>query len=343
MKQLLSAVSYCHEQNIVHRDIKPQNIMYESREKHSKIKLIDFATSQVYDPTKKMNAKIGTPYYIAPEVLRKSYNEKCDVWSCGVILYILLVGYPPFNGSSKEEILDKIRKGEYYMTGLKWDKVTLSAKDLVKNMLMFDPDKRFSAKQALAHDWIKEYGSQMVNIEETKNVLKELKHFGAQHKLQHAALTYIVSQLSTKSEKESLTNVFIALDKNGKGKLSKEDLVHGYKQIYGDLVEATPEVEKIMKTVDLNNSGFIDYTEFAVAAIDKKTVLSKERLEAAFKMFDKDGSGKISLAEIKEALKGNEEIQESKWQEVIKEAKAGETGEVTLPEFTKMMETLLAN
>lgn len=95
---MLSAVSYCHSKKIVHRDLKPENLLLESNRPDSEIKVIDFGTSRFYDPSRKMNSKFGTPYYIAPEVLKKSYTEKCDVWSCGVILYILLSGFPPFNG-----------------------------------------------------------------------------------------------------------------------------------------------------------------------------------------------------------------------------------------------------
>lgn len=100
MKQVLSAINYCHSQNIVHRDLKPENLLLDKDENNPKIKIIDFGTSQVFDADQPMTQKFGTPYYIAPEVLKKKYNEKCDIWSLGVILYILLCGYPPFNGAN---------------------------------------------------------------------------------------------------------------------------------------------------------------------------------------------------------------------------------------------------
>jgi calcium-dependent protein kinase len=118
MKQVLAAVLYCHSNNIVHRDLKPQNMLFESREPNARLKVIDFGTSQVFDPSQKMQLKIGTPYYVSPEVLRRSYDSKCDIWSCGVILYILLCGYPPFDGPTQEELLQKIAKGAYSMKGL---------------------------------------------------------------------------------------------------------------------------------------------------------------------------------------------------------------------------------
>merc|ERR1712118_521298 len=103
LKQILSAIVYCHDNKIVHRDLKPENILYESSKADSILKVIDFGTSRSFGPDRKMAQRLGTPYYIAPEVLDKRYDEKCDVWSIGVILYILLSGIPPFNGGNDKE------------------------------------------------------------------------------------------------------------------------------------------------------------------------------------------------------------------------------------------------
>ena len=105
MKALLSAVAYCHSHNIVHRDLKPENLILDHKGEDGVIKVIDFGTSQVFDPNKKMKAAMGTPYYIAPEVIKRRYDSKCDIWSCGVILYVLISGQAPFDGNSEEEIL----------------------------------------------------------------------------------------------------------------------------------------------------------------------------------------------------------------------------------------------
>ena len=142
---MLSAINYCHIRKIVHRDLKPENLLLDKDEDNPKIKIIDFGTSQLFDPEKKMSQKFGTPYYIAPEVLKKSYNEKCDLWSCGVILYILLCGYPPFNGANDKQIIEAVLKGKYTLDEPEWDDVCEDAKDLVRRLLTYDPDKRITA------------------------------------------------------------------------------------------------------------------------------------------------------------------------------------------------------
>ena len=118
ISQLLSAIVYCHERKIVHRDLKPENILLDCTDPNKlTVKVIDFGTAQAFEPTSKLKTMMGTPYYIAPEVLMQSYNEKCDVWSCGVILYILLCGTPPFNGKSDEEIIRAVKRTIFKFNG----------------------------------------------------------------------------------------------------------------------------------------------------------------------------------------------------------------------------------
>lgn len=120
MKQLLSVVYYCHSGNILNRDLRPENILIESIDykvvnnqelPFYNIRVTDFKSARSYKNSKKLNKKVGNPYYIAPEVLKRKYNEKCDIWSCGIIMYILLTGKPPFSGSSDKEVLDKVESG----------------------------------------------------------------------------------------------------------------------------------------------------------------------------------------------------------------------------------------
>ena len=117
MKQVISSIFYIHSNNIMHRDLKPENLLLEKDENNPKIKIIDFGTACEFEPGTFLNQKYGTPYYIAPEVLKKKYNEKCDIWSAGVILYILLCGYPPFNGQNDKQIIEAVIKGKFTLDG----------------------------------------------------------------------------------------------------------------------------------------------------------------------------------------------------------------------------------
>ena len=117
-------MSYLHKHNIVHRDLKPENIVFETKKKDSNLKIIDFGTSRKVFINEKLKTKLGTAYYIAPEVLEHNYDTKCDIWSCGVIMYILLCGYPPFNGETDDLIFDAIRKGKFQFDDEEWGSVS---------------------------------------------------------------------------------------------------------------------------------------------------------------------------------------------------------------------------
>lgn len=334
LKQLISAMNYIHTSNIVHRDLKPENILLDTK-KDNIIKIIDWGTARFFEKNKKMNKVSGTPYYIAPEVLFEKYDEKCDVWSCGVILYILLCGYPPFNGDTDNEILNKIKSGKFVFPNEEWGVVSDDAKDLIKKMLTFNPSDRYSASDCLNHIWLKDHNRKKVDINFSIKCLNNMKKFHAERKLQQAALTYIVNNLLTKDEKNELLDLFQAFDKNGDGVLTKEEIYEGYKSILGE-VEAGKEVERIMNEIDIDKSGTIDYNEFVLAATNRQKVLNKERLEATFKMFDKDGSGSISADEIKSML-GTSFTDKKALDAIVKEADSNGDGEISLKEFKEMM------
>jgi len=343
MRQILSAVNYCHQNNIVHRDLKPENILFESKREDATLKIIDFGTSKVYNSNTKMNQKFGTPYYIAPEVLRRRYTEKCDIWSCGVILYILLCGYPPFNGENDKIIMDKVAAGKYDFSHNEWNDVSDEAKKLIKKLMEYDPNSRISAEQALNDPWFKHMlGESTLDKPLAVSALNNLKQFRAERKLQEATWVFLVSNLSSKEEKNQLLTTFQALDLNGDGRLSRDELINGYQKIMG-LTNVEEEVDAIMRAVDNNNSGSIDYTEFVMATINRQKLLSKERLEAVFKLFDKDGNGYLTADELREIFNpGNtKEIDDNVWNDLIKEVDQNGDGKISYKEFKDMMLKLI--
>lgn len=288
MKQILSAVSYCHKNNIVHRDLKPENILYLSDDYNSSLKIVDFGTSAIFKKNEILHQKYGTPYYIAPEVIMKNYDSKCDIWSCGVILYVLLSGKPPFNGEDEKEIMNKVASGVYKMEGKSWQGVSNEACEFVKSLLNFDPKGRPDAETALNNPWLKSFEEEnrpRLDKKSAANALDNLRKFRIKNKFQHAIWIFLIQNLATNEEHKKLMKLFEALDKDGNGVLEKDELIQGYNQIL-NAPDAAKAVEKIIKIVDINKSGSIDYMEFVMASVNRKKLLSKKILEKAFKMID---------------------------------------------------------
>jgi len=178
ISQILSAIVYCHERGIVHRDLKPENILMTlTKERRYRIKIIDFGTAQSLKKKTKLKSKLGTPYYIAPEVLLMNYNEKCDVWSCGVILYILLSGTVPFYGETNAEILEAVKRGTFTFYSSVWNNISAEAKELVTKMLTFPSSKRISAQEAYMHKWITKRKFNKLNPKTANILLKNLRSF----------------------------------------------------------------------------------------------------------------------------------------------------------------------
>lgn len=340
MKQLLSAINYCHKKNIVHRDLKPENMLLESDRDLEKIKVVDFGTSLVYDKDRALDEKLGTAYYIAPEVIKKSYNEKCDLWSCGVIMYILLSGEPPFNDprADNDAIMKKVEVGKYDIDHGVWKSISPEAKDLVKKLLTYDASERISAEDALKHKWISDNSSIDIDNKTAENALGNLGKFRADQKLKQAAYAFIASQLISKSEKDRLAKIFKAIDKNGDGKLSKEEILDGYEEHFGKHLDED-ELDSLFGSVDIDGSGFIDYSEFIMATMNEKKNISEEKLQAAFKTFDKDGNGTISADEVKDVL-GLANMDDSTVKEIISQVDENNDGEIQFDEFCNLMKSM---
>ena len=309
MRQLLSAVAYCHDKGVIHRDLKPENILIENSEEKDKeffhIKIIDFGTCEILKK-KKLTEQIGTSFYIAPEVLKDGYNEKCDLWSCGVILYILLCGSPPFYGKSEKEIFQRILDGSISFKHKIWSKISDEAKNLVIKLLQVDPSKRLSAAEALEDIWFKN-NIDINIITDAQNqtnfnmFIQNISEFCAEQKLQQATLTFLVHNFAPKEELNELKKIFFAFDKNGDGKISKEEFVKGLNKIDINLnlgLKEDESLDGLIKNMDSDNNGYITFEEFLMASINKEKILTEKNLKMAFDVFDRDKNGGISHDEV---------------------------------------------
>ena len=345
MKQIFSAVDFCHQKGIIHRDLKPENILIESEEEANKefftIKIIDFGTSDKLKKGEMFNLNVGTPLYISPEVLNNNYNEKCDIWSCGVIMYMMLSGQPPFKGENDEEIYQSIKKAKFNFDDEIWDGISSEAKDLIKNLLKKDINERYSAKEALRHPWRTKF-KRNKNIDKKKlnEVVMNLKKFSATLKLQQLALAYIVHNLIAKEDCDFLREVFIIFDESGSGKLTKDQLIKGLNNVLTQ-EESEKEVNRLMEFIDVDGNGFIEYEEFLRAGLNKEKILTEENLETTFNLFDINKRRKINSKEIGMLLGQGDDIDEEKekvWKELVAEADVDKDGEINFDDFKSVME-----
>ena len=339
MKQLMSAICYSHQNNIVHRDLKPENILMDNDNNDLTIKIIDWGCAQTIKTTKQSNKADGTAYYIAPEVLKGEYNEKCDIWACGVIFYILLCGYPPFNGETDDEIYLDVLKGEFEFPEEDWSEVSDEAKNLIKKMLTKDVNKRISALDSMQDPWFKKFeAKETYDKKLAKNVLKNMKKFKKHRTLEKTIISFIINQLVKKEERQELEKQFKDWDTNGDGVLSKEEIINGYKKTYGKVDEY--EIENMIKSIDLDGNGVIDYNEFLACSMNKDKILRNDNLRICFNEFDKDGSGKISIDEISNIFKkGDQDNKEDleAFKKMIKDADENGDGEISFDEFQDIM------
>lgn len=192
IQQVLQSINHCHENDIIHRDIKPENLVLASKGNGASVKLTDFGLAmEVTGDQKAWYGLAGTPGYLAPELLKKEYYGKTvDIWSCGIVLYILLVGYPPFYDEDEKKMYDEIRAGKFYYPSPEWDTVTTQAKHLINQMLTTNPHKRITAAEALLHPWICQR-NQIASKVHRQDTVNSLKGFNARRKLKGAILTTI--------------------------------------------------------------------------------------------------------------------------------------------------------
>ena len=332
MEQLLATVSYLHSRNIIHRDIKPENILLQE---DGVLKVIDFDAAILMDIKGQVTGSVGTAYYVAPEVLNGSYNEKCDIWSLGVVMYILLTGRPPFSGHSHKDIVKSVLRGKYSLEGPEWTNISSPAKDLIKKMLVRNPHRRISAQEAYLHPWISSEKSKLTP-NDISCVVENLKQFTATTKLRDALHTFICTHILASSQLTRLSELFKGCDSDGDGVISKEDLLPFFCREMKP-ADAENMVNRIMKKVDSDSSGCIDYTEFIKANIDRKVLLSKENLQLAFSHFDRDGTGYITVEELKEWLANGTLEEDDRWGEILSEVGLEGNGLIDLKVFERLI------
>ncbi|KAA0044175.1 hypothetical protein IC582_009627 [Cucumis melo] len=336
MRTIVEVVQLCHKHGVIHRDLKPENFLFANKKENSPLKAIDFGLSIFFKPGEKFSEIVGSPYYMAPEVLKRNYGPEIDIWSAGVILYILLCGVPPFWAETEQGVAQAILRGLIDFKRDPWPSISESAKSLVKQMLEPDPKLRLTAKQVLDHPWLQ-------NIKKAPNVplgdvvKSRLKQFSMMNRFKRKALRVIADFLSTE-EVEDIKEMFKKIDTDNDGIVNIEDLKAGIHNFSSQLAE--PEIQMLIEAVDTNGKGTLDYGEFVAVSLHLQRMANDEHLRKAFSYFDKDGNGFIEPDELRDALveDGADDCTDVA-NDIFQEVDTNKDGLISYEEFVAMMKT----
>ena len=302
MTCLLKAVLFLHHNGIIHRDIKPENIVFVEPNNFNALKLIDFGLS-IQQNAKKDNRRVGTPYYMSPEMVRGNFNYASDVRSIGVILYIMVTGKQPFRGKSKEEVFEKIKKGTYDKNTLSRAKCSKEVKDLIKKMLVTEYSKRITVECALDHIWFKQFeNNKNINLVVDQEIIESLKQFQYQNIFQKE-IRYYLAKLCSDKEIIKLKHAFLAIDKDNSGEIEYEEIPKIFSEL--NIKASDTELKNIFSSMDFHCDGKVNYSEFLAATISTINFNKEEKLWSAFKYFDTTDSGYITFDSVMHALKNS--------------------------------------
>ena len=318
MCQILNAVSYLHDNKVFHGDIKLENIMLYKTSKQNgirftndttdyEVKLTDFGYSKFLKKKKhnKLSGIVGTSIYCSPEVIDNLYDERSDEWSCGVLMYILLCGEPPFQGETEEEIFANVKKGYIDFSKKEFKIVSQNCIDLIKKLLTKNKENRIEASEALKHPFFTENFNPMSAMTQNKdlNILKRLISLKKlPSKLHEVVLAYCCFNYITKEEEKELRELFRLLDHDNKNKLTMQDFERGFKE--ADLMVSSNEIKNIMNILDIIGNNLIDYQDFLRGTCDKKLLFNDENLKAVFGFIDKDSKGYATSEDIQRFVFG---------------------------------------
>jgi calcium-dependent protein kinase len=341
MKQLISSVAYLHSKNIVHRDLKPNNIMLEMKPNNIEIaiKIIDFGLSEYCDKEKFMGDYAGTPVFMAPEVFKGKYNYLCDIWSCGIIMCILLFGESPFDPFLVDDsALKKAILSPSSINLSKYHGVSDSAKSFIYKLLSHDLNKRPTAEECLKEPWLVEYSSRVKSSTTDIDLKKNLSRFLSRNLLQQACSAYLLYHYENAERSRELKKVFHEMDKSGDGRLTYDELKEGFKKLVKDpFYEAN--FDKVYEQINSHGGNYIEYDEFLRAMSDFDELLTDNLLREAFDHFDTDKNGTLEVDNIKDALKlaGDNKEDREIISKILLEGDINKDGVLSFSEFKALM------
>ena len=306
--------------------------------KNFELKLIDFGCAKIFTKYKKnFEDTIGTLLYCSPEVLRNNYSKECDIWSCGIIMYVLLSGHFPFFGKTEDEITKKILSGKFVFNKKYFSNVSDKAKDLISKCLIYNKNKRITAEEALKHEFFADDinpNNIFEDVIDSKHVLNSLKNYSNHSKIYQTVLAFLSHNYADKEEINRLKKIFYKIDLNLDGKLTKDELFVAFKEAGMEMKNS--QLNKVIESIDFDGNGSIEYEEFIRVTLPKERLFTEKNLKIAFDMFDLNKSGTISFNEFKEIL-GIKKIRDQKvYKELLEEIPIKENEEMTFEQFKKL-------
>ncbi|URD99886.1 calcium-dependent protein kinase [Musa troglodytarum] len=314
IRTIVQVVQNCHMHGVMHRDLKPENFLFGNKNENAPLKAIDFGLSVFFKPGERFTEIVGSPYYMAPEVLKRKYGPEIDVWSAGVILYILLCGVPPFWAETEQGIAQAIIHSVIDFRRDPWPKVSDAAKDLVKRMLDRDPRKRLTAQEVLDLDFTKTICAVYWVLSASKVVAEHL----------------------SVEEVADIKDMFEKIDVNSKGQITLEELKHGLHKLEYPISDA--DLKMLMDAADADGSGSLNYGEFVAVSIHIRKIGNDEHLHKAFRYFDRNNTGYIEIEELSDCLAdelgpNHEEVINA----IIRDVDTDKDGKISYEEFATMM------
>ncbi|KAL0337970.1 UNVERIFIED_CONTAM: Calcium-dependent protein kinase [Sesamum calycinum] len=324
----------CHKHGVMHRDLKPENFLFSNKKETAPLKAIDFGLSIFFKPGERFDEIVGSPYYMAPEVLKRNYGPEVDVWSAGVILYILLCGIPPFWAETEQGVAQAIIRSVVDFKRDPWPKVSDKAKDLVKKMLNPDPKQRLTAQEVLDHPWLQNAKS-APNVSLGETVRARLKQFSMMNKLKKRALRVIAEHLSVE-EVAGIKEGFQLMDTGNKGKIDINELRTGLHKLGHQIPEA--DLLVLMEAGDVDKDGYLDCGEFVAISVHLRKMGNEDHLRKAFEFFDRNETGYIEIEELREAFADEAEpTSEEVINAIIQDVDTDKDGRISFEEFAAMM------